>query len=246
MKSITAVIVSAFISAASISAQVTGQPAVRTELNYGNRAQDIIYDRAKIYLDGQVYLINGLQVVGSPFLYPNWNGGSIISVQEKTFSGYKLKYNVFSQTVFFQQGKDSLEVNEAVKQFILLVPTDSNTVQTFTFVHSDQFSKEKTPHYYEVLLDNEKGLLLKANQKIVGEPDNGLPVQSGKKVFRLDVSFSYFDKKSKKLTKIKGNGANIEKVLGLNGEELKRLGTDTIDFNMEPDLVRLFKAYFTQ
>ena len=232
-------------------AQVQARPALsasadqlsRTTVLFGNTAQDLVYDRTKIYLDYQTYIVDGAKVTGSPFLYPVWNGGTVTTTDGKIFSNYKLKYNAFNQTVFFSDGKDSLEANEPVKEFYLMVPEEKGVVKKYTFIHSDQVKKEKQPFYYEVLIDSSRGQLLKLNRKIVREGSNSLPGFAGK-VFYLELTYFFYDKQTKKITRLKGNGTNISETLRLTKAEEEAMELNNLDFNKEEDIVGLFNAYF--
>src|SRR5207253_1732773 len=143
-----------------------------------------------------------------------------------------------NQTVFFLSGTDSLEVNDEVKEFSLVVSGDSNKVERFDFVNANQYKKEKDPLYYEVLADHNVGQLLKANKKFVEEGHDGLPVHEGKKVFGITVEYWYYDKQSKKITRIKGSGSNISQLIKLTDEDAAVLQLNSMDFNREEDLIK--------
>lgn len=219
-------------------------PLERSSSHLGTTANEMNFDRARIYLDDKTYDINGLKVIGSPFLYRNWNNGSLTTADGRVFSGYKFKYNVFNQTVSFLSGTDSLDVSDEIKEFSLIVLNDSNKLDKFTFINANNIKKQDAPLFYEVLIDNPQAQLLKVNKKFVDEGHDGLPIHEGKKIFGLQVEFHYYDKTTKKLTRIKGNGANLSQFLKLTEEDEKELRL--VDLNKESDLVRFLKDYFAR
>jgi hypothetical protein len=210
----------------------------------GNHAQDIVYDRAKIYLSSQTYNISGMQVVGTPFLYHDWSAGTILTKDGRTFTGYKLRYDIYDQAVSFLNGKDSLDVNDEIKVFTLLVKTDSVNTDKFTFVNANEYKKEKDVFYYELLVDSSYGQLLRVSRKFVAEGHNGLPVFEGKKVFDLQAEYYYYNTSTKKISRIKGNNSNVSQLLGLTKSDEETLGMDRINFNQEADILNFFQSYF--
>ena len=204
-------------------------------------------DRSIIYFVNEFYIIDNRKVRGTPFLYRNWYGGTVITAKGDSYSNYKLKYNVFNQTIFFSNGRDSLEVNEDVKEFTLVVhenKPESDTV--FRFINGSQFknNKDKTTNYYEILLETEKGKLVKLNKKSVVEESTGLPSAEGTMVFKLETSFYYYDINAGKFSRIKANGSNIADILKLDKEKEKSLTLDSYDFTQESQLIELFKKFF--
>jgi hypothetical protein len=188
--------------------------------------------------------IDGYDVLGSPFLYYGWYDGVINTPDGRQFNGYKVKYNIYTQTVSFLSGKDSLEANEEIKDFTLMLPNGNSTI-TSKFVNASQYQKEKAIFYYELLIDDKKGQLLKTNKKLIAELSNSsLPAYNGKKYFNLETSYYYYNKTSKKITKIKVNGSNISSVLGLNPVEETDLHLAAFDLSKEEDIIKLMNLYF--
>lgn len=220
-----------------------GVPAYGTTPMSNIPTQELFKDRNKIYFYDEFYIIDGRKVVGTPFLYHDWVNGSITTADGRVFNGYKLKYNAYQQTVYFHNGLDSLEVDDPIKSFYLIVPSgDSNIV--YTFINSSEIKEEKKPMYYELLLENSTWQVLKFNRKFVGEAGKSLPVAEGRKLFDLEVSFFIFNKSTKKLTRLKANGTNIASTLGLDKEQEATLVN--YDFSGETDILRFFRKYFEQ
>jgi hypothetical protein len=203
--------------------------------------QDGFYLKKDLYLTTSYTVIKGQKVAGIPFLFMEWNNGILTTPDGRVYSDYKFKYNVYDQTVFFLNGKDSLEVNEEIKEFTLKIPV-ADSIITSRFIHSSQFHKGD-PVYYEVLLDNDKGQLLKTNQKVVANAESNLLTTQTKKYLKLESAYFYFDKKTKKIAKIRAYG-NFASVLGLSEQEAKELQVDSFDPSKEEDVIRLFKKYF--
>ena len=107
-----------------------------------------------------------------------------------------------------------------------------------------QYQKGK-PFYYEVLIDNEKGQLLKTNQKVVATADeSGLIAQQTTKYMKLEAAYFYYGKKTKKLTKIKQT-TDMKDVLHLSPQDATDMNIDnTFDASNEENLIKLLKKYF--
>jgi hypothetical protein len=240
MKKITLSIILLFLAAQLLFAQ-SGQPfSTVTQMT----TEQEFSKKYNMYVDQFSTKMNGYDVLGTPFLYYQWYDGVLNTPDGRLFNGYKLKYNVFTQTVSFLSGKDSLEANEEIKDFTLMIP-DGNSFISSKFVNANQYQKEKTVFYYELLIDDKKGQLLKTNKKVIAELSNSsLPAYNGKKFFNLETSYYYYNNASKKMAKIKANGSNIGAALGLNPEEENALHVAAFDFSKEQDVIRLMNLYF--
>lgn len=219
----------------------SAQHMISTVSNVPN--SEMFKDRRTYYFYDDSYMIDGHQVLGHPFLYHDWSKGIITTADGKVFSNYKIKYNAYNQTVLFSDGKDSLEVNEEIKEFVIVNVYPDTTV-TSKFINAGQLKKEKKTFYYEVLLDDAAGTLLKYNRKTVAESAEGIPAAEGKKIFRLESSVFYFDKAKKTVTPIKANGSNVISLLNLDDAAKTALQPKGTDFSIETNVVHFFKKYF--
>ena len=222
-----------------------GQPPVKmhsTSVNPLSNTLNVLNDRLATPMDDDAYIINGEEVLGFPFLYYSWNNGLVTTADGRTFSNYRLKYNIFNQTIFFSNGKDSLEASDPIKEFYLLIPEDK-TQRKYTFIHSDQFKKEKNPFYYEVMADSANWELLKVNRKAVVVTHNALPVYQGKKVFQLEATYFFYNKQAKKIIPVKNDWSLVSASLKLTKEDEARLNMETFDFSKEPDIVSFFELF---
>ncbi len=200
-----------------------------------------IKDPRALVLFYKAYIINGRNVVGSPFLYEDWLQGKIETTDGRTFEGYKLKYNAFHQTLFFKTSTDSLEVNESVKSFNLL-STYNNEVKNLYFDYFEKVPKLNTPVYLEVLYDGDKGKLYKLNTKIVSATSSNLPNNSENLVFGLKYHIFYLKKKENKLLFIKYDFSNLDDLLKPSSEALAKLKTMNKDFEDEASLIKYVKV----
>lgn len=204
--------------------------------------QDGFYLKKDLYLTDSYTIIDGEKVMGIPFLYMNWFSGTLTTPDGRVYTDYTFKYNVQNQTVSFINGTDSMEVNEEIKEFTLNVKSGDSVIKS-RFIHSSQFGGKGKPAYYEVLLDNANGQLLKTNQKVVASMANGVITSSTRKYLKLESAYFYYDKSTKKLTRIKPT-TDIAALLHLSEQEAKELNINLYDLSKEEDVIALMKAYF--
>ena len=201
------------------------------------------YDRSKINFWNEFYMIDGKKVMGTPFLFHDWEKGIITTADGRVFNGYKLKYDAYHQAVHFNNGKDSLEVDEEIREFSIFIPEGSG-MKRYVFVNNDQYEKSKKTFYYEVVWDNPAAQFLKNNHKIIAIGDKTLPVAEGRKVFELETEFYFYDKKLKKVSHIKANGANMAEILGIDNAKAIELKLSEKDFSTEEGIIAFLKGYF--
>jgi hypothetical protein len=205
--------------------------------------QDGFYLKKDLYLTQSYTIINGEQILGIPYLFIDWTGGTLTTPDNRVYADYKLKYNVQNQTLNFLNGTDSLEVNEPVKEFMLNIPVGDSVIHS-RFVHSSLYQRGNSSFYYEVVLDSDKGQLVKTNKKVVASVSDGVLTSTlTKKYFKLESEYFYYDKQTHKINKIKPS-SNMRSLLHLTEEDAKRLAVDSFDLSGEQDIIRLMKAYF--
>ena len=156
----------------------------------------------------KVYVIGGNDVHGSPYLYEEWNKGSLVLADGRTFDNYLFRYDAFEQTIHFRSGNDSLQVIDPVSEFTIL-SNQKDSLYKYRFVNSTRFWKKDPNTFYEVLYEDEQGMLLKKNKKIVTRNTGNLPGMGDKKFFDLELTHYYFNKSAKKLDKLKLDGSNL-------------------------------------
>jgi hypothetical protein len=241
--------IAVFLSANySHSQSMNGPPVAPRDLSaYQNvvniNGQDGFYLKKDLYLVDHFSFIDGQRVLGIPFLFNEWFGGSLTTPDGRVYTDYKYKYNVENQTLHFLNDKDSMEVNEEIKEFTLKV-IKKDSVISVRFVHGNQYEKRvNRPVYYEVLLDTDKGQLLKLNRKVVTNVGDGILASRTTKYLKLEPLYYYYDKKTKKLHKIRDT-SDISSILQLSEEDKNELHADTFDFGNEENTLRFFKLYF--
>lgn len=207
--------------------------------------RDFMRERGFKFSENEHYIIDGRKVMGTPFLYREWNKGIVVTASGRTFDRYLLRYNAYHQTVFFLNGSDSLEVDEEIKEFSLTVK-QSDSTKTFKFLNGKQFkgNKDRSTVYYELLIDDEKGQLLKVNRKLIIDGRKSLAANGALKIFELENTYYYFDKKSEKILRIKSNGSNMDLLPELDEQQKNGLKTNGLDTSQEESVLEFFKKYF--
>jgi hypothetical protein len=203
--------------------------------------EDGFYLRKDLHLSDASTIINGQRVLGTPFLYYEWLNGFISTPDGRVYN-YPLRYDVSNQNVYFTLNSDSMQVNEEIKEFILEVVTGDSLVRS-RFVNANQYKKESRTFYYEVLLESDKGQLLKLNNKVVATLNDELLASNAKKYFKLEASYFYYDKITKKIARIKPGGSNIPALLNLNQEQASSIQIVNNDLSNEAELIKIFSTY---
>jgi hypothetical protein len=216
-------------------------PLDRTSSYFGQQAQEQISERGILNVKDVSTEIDGEKVTGAPFLYYEWYPGTVLTTNGRSYEGYKLRYDVYHQVLLFQNGDQSMEVNEPVKEFTLVAPGYDGQFQKFTFIHSDNVKKLSHPVYFELMAGNDYGQLLKLNTKKVAAADINVAIKSDMKAFQLEAEYYYFDRVSKKLSRIKAIGSNIQSIL--NDTKITTEVLSKYDLSKETGLLQFFRTY---
>ena len=187
----------------------------------------------------RVYVVGSEDVHGSPYLYEEWNKGNLVLADGRTFDSYLFRYDALEQTVHFKSGNDSLQVVDPVSEFTLF-STQKDSVYKYRFVTSSRFWKKDPNVFYEVLYEDEQGMLLKRNKKIVTRNTGNLPGMGDKKFFDLELTHYYFNKSAKKIDKLKLDGSNLLALLGAEDLRDKVVAKEWKLMN-EDDRVKIMK-----
>lgn len=179
--------------------------------------------------------MHGEKVLGTPFLLYEWSEGSLTTADGRSYT-YPLRYNVFDQLVSFMNGADTLDVTDAIKEFSLNASVNDTAV-VLHFINADQYKKEKKTFYYQVILDSKKGQLLKTYQKSIASLTDGLLESKGTKYFDLKSDYYYYNKDTKKISKIKADGSDLQEVLEPGNKS-------SLHFSDDEELIRYLKNYF--
>jgi hypothetical protein len=229
-----------FLSIFSYAQYVSNSPTVKSsfEKGYIPPTQSYNLQKGGVKNEYAEMIIDGKTIVGFPFIFYDWSEGSITLQDGKYYTGYKLKYDIYGQTILFLNANKSLEVDGEIKAFTLLSP-EGNIIQ---FINAKSLSKQKSNLYYEVLADAEKGMLLKTYKKIVTSIINQIVDVQGTKYLEMQIEYFYFDRVSKKLLLIKNEKSDIEKVLKIDTENSEKLQLITYNFAEEKEFVSFFKT----
>ncbi len=184
-------------------------------------------------------IIDGKPIMGFPFIFYDWSEGSITLKDGKFYTGYKLKYDIYGQTILFLNSDRSLEVDGEIKEFTILSPK-GNILQ---FINGKSSLKQKNNLYYELLVDAESGMLLKVYKKAIASIINQIVDVHGNKYFEMRTEYFYFDKVSKKLVPIKNEKLIIEKVLKIDNENSEKLKLGSYNFTEEKEFISFFKTF---
>jgi hypothetical protein len=233
-----------FLSIFSYAQYVSNSPTVKSSFTKGYIPPTQSYNIQKGGVKNEYaeMIIEGKTVIGFPFIFYNWAEGSITLQDGKYFTGYKLKYDIYGQTILFLNGDKSLEVDGEIKEFTLQNP-EGNITQ---FINAKSLSKQKSNLYYEVLANAEKGMLLKVYKKVVTSIINQIVDVQGTKYLEMQTEYFYFDRVSKKLLPVKNEKSDIEKVLKIDAENSEKLKLNTYDFANENEFISFFKTVLKQ
>jgi hypothetical protein len=188
-------------------------------------------------------IVHGEIVLGSPYLFYEWYAGTIETPDGRIYH-YPLRYDIYDQIVFFKTGKDSLEVNEEIKEFSLSIPVGDTIIRS-RFLSSRLYNKNDKLFYYELLIDNSGGQLLKVTRKKIASVDLGIiGTTKGKKYFHPEVEYYYYNKQASSVDRIWPNGNNIKKLLQLKESDAINAEIENMNFGNEDDLIKFFKGYF--
>jgi hypothetical protein len=110
---------------------------------------------------------NGETISGSPFLIEEWKKGIIVLENGDKYDSYSLKYDVYNQTILALNGKDAIEIDQKVKEFILIIAPEKQ----IRFINASAFNlKQKI--FYELVIESDNCQLLKQNQKNLKQNQN--------------------------------------------------------------------------
>jgi|GEM_PF-3384798 len=206
----------------------------------GMATEDEFNRRGRLYSSATYVMIDGQKVMGSYFWDPEWLEGTLITGDNRMINIYKFKYDSYHQAVFFRTDKDSLQVDEEVKEFSLAQKT-GDSVRTTRFINSNQYKKGDKVSYYQLLFDGEKGQLLKLNQKKVSDLSEGIATNEGKKYFEEIALYFYYNKSKKKLIKLKLTETAVLSALEIDAAAAQSLGVSEKNVAVEADLIEIVK-----
>jgi hypothetical protein len=141
---------------------------------------------------------NGETISGTPFLIEEWKKGIILLENGDKYDSYSLKYDVYNQTILALNGKETIEIDQKVKEFILIITSEKQT----RFINASVFNL-KQKKFYELVIDSDKCQLLKLNKKIAESNSEKFTNLTESKEFKTESEYFIFDKESKKMSTYK-------------------------------------------
>ena len=185
-------------------------------------------------------IIDGKPVAGFPYIFYDWVMGSILLKDGKYYNGYKLKYDIYGQTILFLDGNKTLEVEGGdVKEFTLT----SKDGKEMNFINANNLKKGRASLYYQILADAKGGLLLKSYRKVIAKTINQIVDVQSTKYLEIETKFLYFNKNEKKLSSLNGE-QDLLKAFDINKEKAEELRISNYQFEKEADLVAFFNTFF--
>ena len=143
-------------------------------------------------------ITNGETISGTPFLIEEWKKGIIVLENGEKHESYSLKYDVYNQTILALNRKETIEIDQKVKEFILIIALQKQ----IRFINASVFNV-KQKNFYELVIETDKCLLLKLNKKIAESNSEKFTNLTESKEFKTESEYFIFDKELKKMTPYK-------------------------------------------
>lgn len=208
--------------------------------NHLSEIETFMLERDK-YINISYLKIDGHNVLGNPYYGYKWLEGHLETMDGKRVGPVSLRYELYHQQLQLLNGKDSITITDEIKEFTLFLP---ESLSAKRFINSNLVKKERKSFYYEVLIDNKKGQLLKTHKLTLEHNSPGIPSSEGIRRFVFHDHYYFFNKDSGKLSRISSGGSNITSVLKLDQNLQKQLNFTNFNFNTESGLINFFNSYF--
>jgi len=169
------------------------------------------------------------EVLGSPFLFSNWENTGVIYSEGNKHSLKKLNYNILSDEVGSLKGKDSVLTYDKVK-------IDSFLIGKKTF-------KKYYKSFYEVLYNGAKiSLLRKYEVNIIEGMFN--PIDGTKEKSRFKTIDDFYIKKGEDIVKYIPSKKTISSVFDEHRDLVKKfIKENKLSLKKEKDLIQIFEYY---
>ncbi len=205
-------------------------------------------DNRSVVIGHQVYIIKNRKVLNDPYLYPEWNNGVISLQNGNVYNSYQLRYDVLDQKLIFNNGKDSLEIEQPISAFTLVAKKELS--DTFYTTQEFRFAKlcgdKKNNRFYEVLYDDEKGTYLKYSFKEFTQSSTSLPNRESNEYLNLRTQHFYFNKLTNTLKRAEELKSNWEELIANTTFNIAaKVNELHLDLLTENDVIALLKNYNT-
>lgn len=170
---------------------------------------------------------------GSPFLFEDWQKGSICMNNGDSIQSIMLRYNVYKDEMQFQYEDKAYSIGctDSIKSIYL-------NGRTFIYTNFTEDGKN-TVGYLEVLSSGKNSLLQRFYPEILAANFN-IALNTGNKNDQLLMKKKYFFRNSDKCTPVDKKGLNIISILNENGKAVQSfVKKNKLSFRNEMDLIEI-------
>jgi hypothetical protein len=183
-------------------------------------------------------LIDGAYILGTPYISDEWQKGVVLLENGSSFDNYLLKYDTYHQRLVFQSDKNAMEITDSIREFIL----EGKDSAQYHFINAAEYGKTDKPLFYEVLVEEKKGHLLKAHHKTITTTDRIINSVVQQSITPYDEYF-YYDATSGKVVPVQLTAFSVISVLKLTQVQQDILHFSNYRFAEEDGLIRFFRNY---
>jgi len=181
------------------------------------------------------------KVEGSAFLHDAWNTGYVKLDNDRVAQNQQLRYNVYSNEIYFLKDSQALVLTTPVKEFGYSFTTPIGLQKMIFFRNGyKRIDKNTEATFYEVLVDKPLTLLKQHSKKLL-EVTSATGVRS----YRVEDTETYYvyDEKKKFLYKIKRDLSSVSDALPQRTEKINQVATEkNLKFKTDEELIVLFEA----
>lgn len=183
-------------------------------------------------------LIDGQNISGTPFMADDWRKGTILLKNGALYENYKLKYDIYHQELLFLTKGKEMVVTDPVQEFI--IADDKGDLHHF--INADMYKNLDHQQFYEILLIENRGHLLKANSMTIANSDE-IANAKVNKYLKPREAYYYYDKATGITRQFNFSSTSVEKALQLTPEQENALSFPGYHFNDESDIMKFFRVY---
>ncbi|MFC0773571.1 hypothetical protein [Terrimonas alba] len=191
------------------------------------------------YNDGSYINEKNADVKGQPFLYDEWEKGSVLLKTKEKIDSVLIKYNLYTDLLVVKVDEQEYQFNIDVQEFLIYNQDPGGNVLFRSGYTPVPGMTEKS--FYQVLYDGKTKLLLK-RKKIITEELTSTP---GVKVKVYEDRPAYYILTAGgKMEKMKKKGDSILNILGDKRKELTKMAeANKLKLTVDADLVKLLEYY---
>ncbi|MFD1258525.1 hypothetical protein ACFQ3S_17090 [Mucilaginibacter terrae] len=177
------------------------------------------------------------EIEGDPYLFDKWLPGKVQAANDKTYDGFKLKYDIADDLLVFayDSADEPLKFVDDIKTFTIILP------EPIVFTNGFPSIDKQTSQSYYQLISNGKTKLLKRRTKVVLESKGYNTV-----VKKYQEYNNYYIFKDNKIAKLENPKKTLYALAGAKKTDIDNyLKSNSINFKRDEDLARLFDYYNT-